>query len=108
MRSGRTLWDELALHYQHGADWVKETRAEWKALSPFIDAERFRAVDQKLAIQERDAAWWKDASLSYFETFSKMPLPSGVDRPQKTLADYKKIDLLDDIARGKGTFDENH
>jgi alpha-glucuronidase len=39
MNSGRTLWDDLALHYQHGADWVKETRAEWKALSPFIDAE---------------------------------------------------------------------
>jgi alpha-glucuronidase len=108
MNSGRTLWDELALHYQRGADWVKETRAEWKALSPFIDEERFRAVDQKLAIQERDAVWWKDASLSYFETFSKMPLPSGVNRPLKTLADYKKIDLLDDVARRKGTFDENH
>jgi len=108
MNSGRTLWDDLALHYQHGADWVKETRAEWKALSPFIDAERFRAVDQKLAIQKRDAVWWKDASLSYFEIFSTMPLPEGVEKPQRSLADYKKIDLLDDVARGKGTFDENH
>jgi hypothetical protein len=46
--------------------------------------------------------------LSYFETFSKMPLPAGVEQPQKTLADYEKIDLLDDVARGNGTFDENH
>jgi len=37
-----------------------------------------------------------------------MPLPAGVEKPQRTLADYKKIDLLDDVARGKGTFDENH
>ena len=93
MNSGRTLWDDLALHYQHGADWVKETRAEWKALSPFIDAERFRAVDQKLAIQERDAVWWRDACLLYFQGFSKRPLPEGVEKPAHTLADYKAKSL---------------
>jgi alpha-glucuronidase len=108
MHSGRTLWNELALHYQRGADWVRTTRKEWEALSGAIDNERFQAVDKKLAIQERDAVWWKDASLSYFESLSNMPLPAGVEKPQRTLADYKKIDLLDDMARGKSTFDENH
>jgi alpha-glucuronidase len=108
MRSGKTLWDELALHYQRGADWVRNARTEWKSLSRIVDAERFHAVDQKLAIQERDAVWWKDASLSYFGTFSGMPLPAGVEKPLRTLADYKKIDLLDNVARGKGTFDEDH
>jgi hypothetical protein len=37
-----------------------------------------------------------------------MPLPPGVEKPQRTLEEYKKIDLLDDFARGIGTFDENH
>ena len=60
------------------------------------------------SIQERDAVWWKDASLSYFQTFSKLPLPAGVEKPQRTLDEYKKIDLLDDFARGIGSFDENH
>ncbi len=27
MRSGRTLWDELAWHYQHGVDWVRTAPA---------------------------------------------------------------------------------
>ena len=46
------------------------------------------------------------------------PLPPGLGRfpiltlnaqlPQRTLAEYKNIDLLDDFARGKGTFDEDH
>jgi len=65
-------------------------------------------VSRKLAIQERDAVWWKDASLSYFQTFSKMPLPAGVEKPERTLEEYKTTDLLDDFAKGKATFDEDH
>jgi alpha-glucuronidase len=108
MHSGRTLWDELALHYQRGVNWVREAKKTWDSLSGVIDAQRYTAVDRKLAIQERDSVWWKDASLSYFATFSKMPLPVGVEKPERTLADYKKIDLLDNFARGNETFDENH
>lgn len=108
MRSGRSLWDEMAFRYQSGVDWTRKTRQEWDALSGLIDTERHAAVAQRLAIQERDAVWWKDASLTYFQTFSKRPLPFGVQKPERTLEDYKKIDLLDDLARGKSTFDENH
>lgn len=108
MRSGRTVWDEMALHYQSGVQWVRTTRKEWQKLRNVIDPERHAAISRKLAIQERDAVWWKDASLAYFGTLSKLPLPSGVDRPQRTLAEYKSIDLLDDLARGKAVFDENH
>ena len=108
MRSGRTLWDEMAFRYQSGVDWARATRKAWSALKGSIDAERHAAVGRKLAIQERDAVWWKDASLSYFATHSKMPLPAGVEKPLRTLEEYKRTDLLDDIARGKATFDENH
>ncbi len=108
MRSGRTLWDELAFRYQRGVDWSRKTRSEWEALSGVIDPERHAAVARKLMIQERDAVWWKDASLTYFQTFSKLPLPHGVQQAQRTLEEYKRIDLLDDVARWKSTFDENH
>ena len=89
MKSGRTLWDELALHYQSGVDWVRSTRAAWATLSQAIDAERYAAISEKLGIQERDAVWWRDACLLYFQTFSQRPLPAGVEPPAKTLADYK-------------------
>lgn len=89
MKSGRTLWDELALHYQTGVNWTRTTRASWSTLAKTIDAERHEAIAQKLAIQERDAVWWRDACLLYFQTFAKRPLPSGVEPPAKTLADYK-------------------
>ena len=89
MKSGRTLWDELALHYQRGVEWVRATRATWASLSDEIDPERHEAVSKKLAIQERDAIWWRDACLLYFQTFAQRPLPVGVERPAKTLAEYK-------------------
>jgi alpha-glucuronidase len=108
VKSGRTLWDEMAVRYQRGVDWVRQAGKDWNNLKGVIDPERHAAVAKKLAIQERDAVWWKDASLSYFQTFSKRPLPPGVEKPQRTLEEYKKIDLLDDFARGIGSFDENH
>jgi alpha-glucuronidase len=89
MKSGRTLWDDLALHYQRGVEWVRSTRATWANLADAIDPETHAAVTKKLAIQERDAIWWRDASLLYFQTFAKRPLPAGVEPPAKTLADYK-------------------
>src|SRR6185295_13917894 len=40
MKSGRTLWDEMALHYQRGVDWVRATRATWATLDHALDPER--------------------------------------------------------------------
>jgi alpha-glucuronidase len=93
MRSGRSMWDELALRYQRGVEWVRATRREWSGLSGVIDDERHRAVTAKLAIQERDAVWWRDACLLYFQTFSKRPLPPGVEKPLKSLDEYKSTSL---------------
>jgi alpha-glucuronidase len=94
MRSGRTLWDELALDYQRGVDWVRAARKDWDALSGVIDAERHAEVAKKLEIQERDAVAWRDACLLYFQTFSKRQLPAGVERPRKTLEEYKAKSIL--------------
>ena len=93
MRSGRILWDELALHYQRGVDWVRTTRKEWDSLAGVIDPERHAAVARKLEIQERDAVWWRDAVLIYFQTFAKRPLPPGVEKPAQTLEQYKAKSL---------------
>jgi alpha-glucuronidase len=68
---------------------VRETRATWARLAGEIDEERYGAISKKLAIQERDAVWWRDACVVYFQTFAKRPLPAGVEKPAKTLAEYK-------------------
>ena len=91
MRSGRTLWDELALHYQAGVDTVRAMQREWQSLRGKIDDARFAETDRFLSIQEREARWWRDAVLQYFQTFSHLPLPSGVEPPAHPLNYYMSI-----------------
>jgi alpha-glucuronidase len=91
MRSGRTLWDELCLRYQRGVDAVRGMQRTWQALAPFVDRARFTHVRALLAIQEKEARWWRDACLLYFQTFSRLPLPDGCERPGDTLAHYRAI-----------------
>ncbi len=94
MKSGRIMWDELALHYQRGVDWVRSARKDWQALAGVVDTERHAAIAKKFELQERDAIHWRDACLLYFQTFSKWPLPAGVEKPAKTLDEYKAKSLL--------------
>jgi alpha-glucuronidase len=91
LRSGRTLWDELAHRYQTGVDSVRAMQRDWNAVQSAIDAGRFREVGDFLAIQEREARWWRDATLQYFQTFSRRPLPAGVERPAHPLEYYQRL-----------------
>ena len=93
MKSGRPLWDELALRYQQGVDEVRALQLTWAALAGKIDAERFTAVQQRLQRQEEDAVIWRDACLLYFQTFSQQPLPVGVEPPAHDLDYYKALKL---------------
>jgi alpha-glucuronidase len=95
MESGRTLWDELCLTYQRGVDSVRAWQKTWAALAGSIDAERFAHVEALLRIQERDARQWRDACLLYFRTFSKRPLPAGVEPPEHDLEYYKTYQPAD-------------
>ncbi len=89
MKSSRTLWDELCLHYQHGAEGAEWLADEWASLEGKVDADRFREVSQYLTVQQREAAWWRDASIAYFRTLSDRPLPEGVPEPAHDLDYYK-------------------
>jgi len=48
-------------------------------------------VQQLLAIQEQEAVWWRNACLLYFQTFSRRPVPEGLEPLEGTLAEYRKI-----------------
>ena len=94
MRSGRTLWDELCYKYYSAVDSIKGIQQQWNKMEKYIDKERFHHVRQLLIIQVKDAIWWRNACLLYFQTFSKMPIPSQYEKPDKTLEYYKNIRIL--------------
>jgi alpha-glucuronidase len=91
MRSGRTLWDEILARYDHGVTQVRDMRRTWRSLEGRVDAERFAEVDAFLGIQEREAKWWRDASIAYFQSVSGRPLPPGFQPPEHSLAHYKSL-----------------
>lgn len=93
MKSGRTLWDELCRHYDTGVQQVKEFQKTWDKAEAFVDADCFKDVQSRLKIQARDAVWWKDACLLYFQQFSQMPIPYDIERPIHELDDLKKVQL---------------
>lgn len=91
LRSGRTLWEELVRHYTAGVDTVRSMERTWQSLRRAIDPERFAAVDSFLVIQAHEARWWRDAALSYFQTFSRRPIPPGYDPPLHPLSFYESL-----------------
>lgn len=93
MNDGKTLWEELCFKYDTGVKNVRDYQKLWDKMQPYIDEQRFTKVQSKLKIQARDAVWWKDACLLYFQTFSKMPIPYEIERPVHELEDLKKIKL---------------
>ncbi|MDG2524284.1 alpha-glucuronidase family glycosyl hydrolase [Stenotrophomonas sp. HITSZ_GD] len=91
MASGRTLWDELVLHYARGVDQVAAMRATWAGLSPYVDAQRYRQVASFLAIQQQEAQWWRDASIAYWQSINGLPLPVGQAPPPHSLSYYQSL-----------------
>lgn len=90
-KSGRSLWNELCYRYYAGTEAVEKTQLQWAAIKTLIDNERFQQVKQLLKIQYDEAAWWRDACLLYFQTFSRQPLPAGYEKPVHTLDYFKKL-----------------
>jgi alpha-glucuronidase len=91
MKSGKTLWEELCIHYYKGVNDIKMIRAQWLSLENKIDPQRFEHVSMLLNIQVKEAIWWRNACLLYFQTFSKMPIPSKFEQPDQHLDYYKSL-----------------
>lgn len=88
-----TLWEHLCRHYQNGVETVVFMQRLWNSCRANVPADVFEHISQHLDIQARDAEWWRDACLLYFQTFSKQPLPDFVDQPKHDLEYYKSIHL---------------
>lgn len=88
-----SLWNALCHHYQHGLEEVRVMQQEWQQCQGQIDADIHADITARLRIQARDAQWWKDGCLLYFQTFSKMPFPTDVEMPVHSLEELIPIKL---------------
>jgi len=90
-RSGRTVWRELVARYNAGVDTVRSMRRAWSLLRGAIDDQRLNEVASFLEIQEKEARWWRDAALQYFQQYSRMPIPAEYEKPAHPLSFYLSL-----------------
>ncbi|CAN5761645.1 hypothetical protein BH11GEM1_BH11GEM1_16080 [soil metagenome] len=91
MRSGRTLWNEMIVQLNAGVDSVRSMQRIWNDSRDAIDAERFAEVQSFLTIQEKEARWWRDADLAYFQSVSSLPIPAPFEQPAHSLQYYQTL-----------------
>ena len=91
MKSGNSLWDELCLTYDAGVKAVGIMKKQWNLMNEKVDTERFRQVSMLLTIQEKEARWWRNSCLLYFQSFSIMDFPETIVQPEGDLKYYKKL-----------------
>ncbi|MBW1654969.1 alpha-glucuronidase family glycosyl hydrolase [Flavobacterium quisquiliarum] len=91
LKNGQTLWNGLALKYQEGVNQVATMQNVWNQAEKYIDSERFNEVQMLLEIQHKEAKWWRDACLLYFQQFSGKELSAGVEKPTQTLDYFKSL-----------------
>jgi alpha-glucuronidase len=89
--TGRTLWNELATRYYTGADSVLWLQKQWAQVQPQLDPALHADVAARLQTQRKEALWWRDACVLYFQTYARQPLPAPLVPPTRTLAEVKEL-----------------
>ena len=77
--------------FQQGIDSAAGYIDTWADVRKFVDEQRWNEVNVKLIRQAKDALWWRDATMVYFQTFSNMPIPEDCSAPQYTFEELSKV-----------------
>ena len=91
LKNGETLWNGIALKYQEGVNQVEKMIETWENAKPYLSDSEYKEVHMLLEIQLKEAKWWRDACLLYFQTFSNRPLPNGVEKPTESLEYFQSL-----------------
>jgi len=93
MKSGETLWYEIAAHYQKGVEQVENMQKTWQKMQEYVNPQVFEKTNMLLNIQLKEAKQWRNACLLYFQQFSNMDFPDFIPEMTKDLNDYKSLKL---------------
>ena len=93
---GETLWNRLCHKYDEGVRAAEGFLRTWESIKSYIDSERYEALHVKFDRQAKDAWWWRDACLLYFQTFSNQPFPKDCPPARHDLETLKKYHLAID------------
>jgi alpha-glucuronidase len=89
---GTTFWNYLCKQYDDGLSAAKIMREGWSQRKKFIDPEIHNHVSMLLERQVHEAELWHHSCILYFQTFSKRPIPEGIDVGTKPLEYYMNLE----------------
>ena len=69
-KSGRTVLEEMAFHYNRGVSEVEDFLRVWQEVKPCIDQQRWEEVQARLEHQLDNAKEWRKTCLDYFGSFT--------------------------------------
>lgn len=102
MRNGLSLWDNLCYSYDRGVVQANEFVKTWESVKPYIDGARHAEQLRRFNRQAKDAQWWRDACVLYFQQFSGMPIPADSPASKYKLSDLMKYHLnIDNYSSAK-------
>jgi len=93
MKNGLPLWDNLCYTYDRGVSQAEAFVETWKSIKPYIPADRYDTQLKRFERQAKDAQWWRDACILYFQQFSNREIPVDCPAPKHSLADLMKFNL---------------
>ena len=70
MKNGKTLWQNLQVHYDRGVSEVARYCDVWQQMRPYVDAARWQHVADLLDTQLDNAREWRNVCLNYFGSFA--------------------------------------
>ena len=93
MSNGLSLWDNLCYSYDRGVRQAHDFVTTWMAVKPYVKEDVYQRQLTRFQRQAKDAQWWRDACLLYFQTFANRPLPPDCPAPVHQLDDLMKYHL---------------
>lgn len=91
--SGKTVWESLCAHYGHGVAEADLLYGAWAGLEGKISPAIYADVKERMGVQQRDARWWHDACLLYFQDINGLPFPEDAMPIEYSLDSLKAVSL---------------
>jgi len=95
--TGDTFWEHLCGEFESGAKIAATYPGIWESVKTYVDNERYELVLGRLKLQAREAVWWKDACILFYQSVNGLPLPKGITPPIYDLAKLKRINFPSNV-----------